>query len=224
MLKKTSPWLLPILFMVLITPFTFFLDLYVSHLFYSREERGIGHFTSNPVFSFLYDYGPWITATAVTVASLIYLLSFLIKSWKKWRPFVLYFCLVYIIGAGVIVHGLKETWGRPRPVQTTEFGGTQEFRPFYSPHFSNSTISKAFPCGHCSIGFFFFAFYFLGKRLDNSLLKWAGLAFALFFGISLSVMRIGLGGHFLSDTLMSALLMWLTAYALDWLLFSEENA
>ena len=40
------------------------------------------------------------------------------------------------IGVGLFTHILlKDHWGRPRPKQVTQFGGTQEFHPFYKPNF-----------------------------------------------------------------------------------------
>jgi len=224
--KKSLLWLIPILLVIMITPFTPFLDLKISHYFYTSSTETVhGHFTSNAFLKFLYNYGPMPALIVGLGSAFFYLLSFLISSWKKWRTCALYLLLSYALGAGVIVHAaLKDNWGRPRPVQTTEFGGIQPFRPYYSPNFTHQPEpSKSFACGHCSTGFYFFALYFLGKRLKSPLVCWGGLAFALCLGISLSVMRIALGGHFFSDTLMSALIMWLTALTLDWLLFPQEQ-
>ena len=42
-----------------------------------------------------------------------------------------------IVGAWLIIDfALKDHWGRPRPRQVKEFGGMQEFRPYYGkPNF-----------------------------------------------------------------------------------------
>ena len=71
-----------------------------------------------------------------------------------------------VVGAGFIVHtALKDHWGRPRPKQIIAFGGEQTFRPFYSPNFFHQPEpSKSFPCGHCTMGFYFFAVAFALRR------------------------------------------------------------
>jgi len=108
---------------------------------------------------------------------------------------------------------------RPRPKQVIEFGGIQEFRPFYQPNFFHQPEpSKSFTCGHCTMGFYFFALALVVRRLNYRKTFWITLMFAFALGIALSLARIGQGGHFFSDTLISALIMWLTAYACDrWL-------
>ena len=47
----------------------------------------------------------------------------------------------------------------------------------------------------------------------------AGLIISFGLGILLSMARIVQGGHFISDVLFAALLMWETAYFVDWLVF-----
>lgn len=213
---KYAKWWLPILLMVLIAPFTPMLDMGISRFFFNQ---GHNQFISNDVTYLFYEYGtiPAHIMTALAVAA--YLLSFCVAKWKKWRAPALVWLLTVAIGAGVIVHGIfKEEWGRPRPKQVIEFGGAQEFRPFYKPNFHDQPEpSKSFSCGHCTMGFCFFALALAGKRLNNQSMYYAGLCLAIFLGVGLSLTRIAQGGHFLSDTLASALVMWLTAITADWM-------
>jgi membrane-associated PAP2 superfamily phosphatase len=120
----------------------------------------------NPLLDFLFDWGP-MPANLLALASAAALIcSYLVPRLKKWRNPCLVLLLAYVIGAGVITNGiLKEYWGRPRPKQVEQFGGTQAFRPFFLPDFTNPLPSKSFPCGHCSLGFYFFALFLVGKRL-----------------------------------------------------------
>lgn len=207
-------WWLPILLMALITPWISTWDLALSHLFYHD-----GHFTSNGILDFFFNYGPLVSDLAIGISILA-----LFK--QKWRKPALIFLLTIAIGAGGIIHvALKDHWGRPRPKQTIEFGGTQPFRPYYQPNFFHQPMpSKSFPSGHSSVGFCFFALYFIGKRLNNKIFAYSGFALALALGIALSITRIAQGGHFLSDTLIAALIMWLTASCVDSLLYRKENA
>ena len=133
------------------------------------------------------------------------------------RTHALALVLTIILGAGFITHTLlKDHWGRPRPKQVTEFGGSQPFRPFYSPNFFHQPHpSKSFPCGHCTMGFYFFALALVLKRLGYRKGYYFTFAFALVFGITLGISRMAQGGHFLSDVLAAGLIMWITAYLCD---------
>jgi lipid A 4'-phosphatase len=216
-------WWLPILLMILITPFTPVIDHSASEFFF-RD----GHFMSNAWVDFLFNYGVLPADFAIILSMIAVILSYYSEKWIKWRKPAFLFLFTMAIGAGLIVHAtLKDHWGRPRPKQTIEFGGTQNFRPFYKPNIMNQPEpSKSFSCGHCSAGFCFFAFILAGKRMRNKPLYYSGIVLTLFLGISLSLTRIAQGGHFLSDTLMTAVIMWLTALAGDRLIYkkSEEFA
>ncbi|MBA2728223.1 MAG: phosphatase PAP2 family protein, partial [Parachlamydiaceae bacterium] len=158
------------------------------------------------------------------VAATLFLgLSYIVSGWKKWRPYALLLILPMVLGAGIITHSLlKDHWGRPRPKQIENYGGDNAFRPFYQPNITLEVQPfKSFPCGHCSMGFYFFAVALLGRRLGSRLLFATGITLALSLGIALSITRIAQGGHFFSDTMATALIMWMTAFACDWLLFKE---
>lgn len=215
-------WWLPIVLMIAITPFTPALDLTASRFFYLQTPEG-GHFSTNGFFNFMYDYGVIPAQLTTGFAVLAFLLSYLTPSWKPWRAPSLVLILTLAIGAGFITHALlKDHWGRPRPKQVIEFGGTQPFRPYYKPNFFHQPEpSKSFVCGHCSMGFYFFALALVGKRKGSRALQIAGFTLAAILGIALSLTRIAQGGHFLSDTLMTALIMWLTALTCDWLIFTQ---
>lgn len=219
---KYAQWWLPFIFILFLTPLTPYLDLAISQYFYDPETQ---QFTNNAFYNFLYDYGPIPSIATVVCAIFIYLISFIFPKWKKWRASSLIMILTMVLGVLVITHGLlKDHWGRPRPKQITEFGGNQSFRPYYSPNFFHQPEpSKSFACGHCSTGFYFFALAIVGRRLKSKLLMTTGFLLAFTLGILLSLMRIAQGGHFLSDTLFSALIMWYTALICDWLILPEKT-
>jgi len=219
-LLKEKAWLLPILALVLITPFTPNLDLSIANFFYQPAQ----HFSSNPFYTFLYNYGVLPAQIVFALSAILLFLASFFKKWKKWHSPALVMVLSLLIGGGLIVHGiLKEQWGRPRPKQVIEFGGNQSFRPYYQPNFHATEPSKSFSCGHCTMGFYFFALALIARRLNYRKTFWAALALALGLGTLLSLARIAQGGHFLSDTLISALVMWLSAYACDRLVYEKES-
>lgn len=215
---SSAAWWAPAVFLLLLTPFLPSWDLELS----AYAFQG-GSFSSHPFFQFFYDWGEY-PALTVAVGSLVVLLgSFFSKKELKWRIPALYLLLTFVIGSGVITNLVfKEYWGRPRPKQLIEFGGDQTFRPYYSPNFTATEPLKSFPCGHCTTGFYFFSLVFLGRRLKKSWVSILGWCLAWGLGLCLSLSRIFQGGHFLSDTLVGALVMWYTALILDRIFYSES--
>lgn len=225
MTSKSLSWILPIILMILITPFTPWLDLKITSLFYHPENSLLDRFSTGPFFDFFFVQGMFPAWTVFALSTLFLGLSCFLNKFKFWRSPLLVLVLTFVMGAGFFTHlVLKDHWGRPRPKQVTQFGGIQEFRPFYSPNiFNQPEPSKSFPCGHCSMGFFFFALALVGKRLNKKWLTYLGMTIAIVLGSVLGVVRIMQGGHFFSDVLFSALLMWLTAYGMDYLVYSSEE-
>lgn len=223
-MKKHFSWLIPIICVVLITPFTPQLDLAISSYFYNKGVNNSDHFVKNKLLDFFFDFGPLPAEIIAVLASLFLLLSYISPFWKPLRSACLLLVLVMVVAVGIITHAiLKDHWGRPRPKQIIEFGGKQPFRPYYQPNFHAPEPSKSFPCGHCSMGFYFFSVALLGKRYRSKILYWLGMTLALSLGTIFGYMRIAQGGHFFSDVLVGALLIWLVSLVLDWLIFSLRD-
>lgn len=215
-------WLAPIVLFLLIMPFTPWLDLTISQSYFSEQTQT---FRSGPLLDFMYQWA-LLPGQLLIAGSLIALLcTYASRRLSKWRNPAMLIVLTLAIGAGFITHALlKDHWGRPRPRQVIEFGGTKEYRPIWKPDFSIKVHeSKSFPCGHCTMGFAFFAFYFLGKRLRKPWLSVLGLSLSLVLGVGLGITRIMQGGHFFSDVLTTALIMWMTALIVDWIIYDEEG-
>lgn len=219
LIHKHIWWLLPIVAMAIATPFISAWDKSLEAYFYQN------HFNSNAFYDFIYSYAT-IPALALAFLALpAFAGSYLVSSWKKWQRPSLVLILTMAVGAGFIVHTLlKDHWGRPRPKQIIEFGGRQNFRPYFSPNFSHQIEpSKSFPCGHCTMGFYFFSAAFVCTRLGYYRWSYFMYFFALLLGTVLGVTRMAQGGHFLSDVLMTALIMWLIAGAFDWLIYTDQE-
>jgi lipid A 4'-phosphatase len=227
--KKSLPFYVPsyfkqmlmlFLLWVGLTPWLNEWDLALSRVFYQD-----GHFSSDFLWSWIYHYGLWPAWIIfwLAVIGLVYSFCRLYPSWYK--P-CLFLILVFIIGPGLVIHaGFKDYWGRPRPKQIEEFGGQQSFRPYYQPNFWNQPEpSKSFTCGHCSLGFYFFTFVLLGKIYQLRYLYWLGMGLTGSLGGLLSLARIAQGGHFLSDTLASATMMWLVTSTLAYLIFVDHQS
>lgn len=227
---------IPVLLFALFAPFSVELDKAASSFFFNPETA---RFSSCPLWDFFYNWGTYpalltaLAAFALLIASLFYSPLF------KFRKSLSVIVFTLAIGSGLIVHGLlKDHWGRPRPRQTVLFGGAYPYVPFYIPHFKGTKkvaeeneaavnggqkeILRSFPCGHCTMGFFFFSLMYAFKRHGKKGLSLLSLGLALGLGFFLSLSRIAVGGHFLSDTLASFAIMWLTAALLDHFIFRKS--
>ena len=219
-IKKNVRWLLPLIAAFIIAPFTPWLDMATAHLCYQNAAG----FSSNAFLDFLYTFGELPAQLIGIVATLYFLHAVYARKRTQQRFVALILSLNMIIGYGSITRTvLKELWGRPRPIQIEEFGGTHKFRPFYTPILKKgSDALQSFPSGHAACGFYFFSLYFIGYSYQKRWLKNLGLALGATLGVLLSFVRIVQGGHFLSDTLFSALIMWETACFVDFLIFESD--
>jgi lipid A 4'-phosphatase len=118
---------------------------------------------------------------------------------------VCYLFLVLILGAGLIVNlGFKDNFGRARPRNVAEFGGTKQFTP---PFVVSAECRKncSFSSGEGAAGFFSLA---LALALTRKR-RWFAAAIA--FGVVVSLGRIVAGAHFLSDAVVSFFVMLVVA-------------
>jgi lipid A 4'-phosphatase len=183
------------------------LDLFVSGLFYAD--------------GFPFDE-TWLqrsirTATTVVLGisilgvAAIYLLNRVLGSrvWSIDGKRVGYLVLVLALGAGLVVNlVLKDNFGRARPRDIAEFGGSRVFTPAFAVS-AECRKNCSFSSGEAAAGFFPIALaYAFGRR------RRVVFVAAVLFGSVVSVARIAAGAHFLSDTIVSFFIMWLLADAL----------
>ena len=163
---------------ILFAPFSPTIDLYVSGQFYSPEHG----FYDDLVFHILFKYGEMFGFATGALACALFVFSFFWKRWKKWRRAALCMVLTLVVGAGMITNlGFKGHWGRPRPKQIVEFGGTHAYRPFWKPDFhTKNDPQKSFPSGHVAMGFYFLSLCLIGKRYRSKALFRTGLFHSFF--------------------------------------------
>ena len=220
MMKKQLKWACPLLFLAALTPFTPWLDMRVATHFYNGQN-----FSTHPYFSFLFKVGELFGFFFGAVVLCFYLLSWVSKRYRRYREGALMIGLTLLIGAGIITNALfKEYWGRPRPKQIVEFGGTLDYRPFWKPNLNaDREPQKSFPSGHVAMGFFYLSIIVVASHYRNRLLFVMGLFLTLFWGIGLMIARVAQGGHFVSDVIFSPVIMWLTVLILAKLTLKEET-
>ncbi len=130
---------------------------------------------------------------------------------KEW----VFLALVLIVGPGLIANTLlKDNWARPRPMHVVEFGGPDQFTPVLARSgacerncsFISGEASSIFAIG--------FAAVLLARRR-----RAAWMAGAVAAGSTIGLIRIGEGGHFLSDVIFAGVIMALVVAFLHWLVF-----
>jgi lipid A 4'-phosphatase len=192
----------------------FDLDLRVEECFFSSDEGWI--YGDRVPWNFLYHYGVLPTVVVAFGALVVYVLSFRWNSLRGQRR-TAWFLVLLAIGGPIVVVNLvfKEHWGRPRPGEVIQFGGEKPYLDVWEKGVSGE--GRSFPCGHCSAAFFFFGFFFIFRRRCP---RWAYVALVatLLYGVLMGVARMVQGGHFPSDVLWSAGLMYYFSLGLHWLL------
>ena len=116
------------------------------------------------------------------------------------------------IGPGLMVNlGMKDHLHRPRPAHVRDFGGLDEFRPWY--RFDGACRKNCgFPSGEAASGFWMVAPALLAPPPFRA----PAVSGALAFGSVASLLRLAYGHHFLSDVLFGALISLFVVFAVRW--------
>lgn len=200
------------------------IDLAVSRLFYlgnSGEQSWL--FSQPSAGSYLREALRWVFILACVAA----VVGFAMIAFGSRRLFGqgfaawIYIILVAAIGPGLVANLIfKDNWGRARPSQTVEFGGSRQFtaaltRSDQCPR--NCSFISGEAANLFAIGF---AIALLAERARRRRLFLAAIAAGTFAGL----VRIGGGAHFLSDVFFAGIFMAFVARGLYWLLFERFEA
>ena len=182
------------------------IDIIILRLFYSKTQ---GWFMANDLlWILLHKYGS-LLGILMGVASLINLvLGLFIKRYSVYRKAALFLVIALVLGPGLITNTLlKDHWGRARPMQVKEFGGSKEYTKVWVK--TDFKYGRSFASGHASIGFFLMTPFFVLRKKRG---KWA-LAFlitGLIYGGLMGLGRMIQGAHWPSDVLWAAGIVYFT--------------
>lgn len=188
-------------------------DLAVESLFYS-PGAGWPQGNGEP-WTFLYRYGNIPAFIIGGFGATAFLLSFFSARFRPDRKAGLFIVVFLVLGPGLIVNTVfKDNWGRPRPSEIVNFGGTESYRPFWSP--GTPGLGRSFPSGHAAIGFFMMAPFFI---LRHKAPGWArkALTAGILYGMLMGLTRMIQGGHFLTDVIWAGCLVYVTGLFLYYL-------
>lgn len=129
--------------------------------------------------------------------------------------------LAFSLGPGLLVNAvLKDHWGRPRPQQIQQFKGHESYQKIWVVS-DACARNCSFTCGDASVVFAFWIFLaFIRNRWWRSLIFVGVGAFGLFIGL----IRMAQGGHFLSDVLLSGVLVYLVVWCVAYFLTTPDKA
>lgn len=189
------------------------IDLGLGRLFYMSDGQFAGEgsvlmLVLRNIFILLY-----VAVCVVGIAGMIVtrnlkqtLLGF---GFAKW----LFLAVCLATGPGVVANlALKDQWGRARPRDVVEFGGTLKFTPVLASA-KECNRNCSFVCGKSSSIFIvFFAAACMWRRRAAALVI-AGMAAGGLAG----AVRMSQGAHFFSDVVFSGIFMGVTVLALHWL-------
>jgi lipid A 4'-phosphatase len=117
------------------------------------------------------------------------------------RQLTLLLLLLALVPGLLVNQVFKEHWGRARPVQVEQFGGSRQFTPAFVV---SDQRGGSFSSGHVAAAAWILA---VAVALFGGRSIWSAIA-ALYL-LLMALARIAAGAHFLSDALTSMLLVWI---------------
>ena len=197
------------------------IDLAVSSLFHRSDgtflfaRPGVGEAVRDLLRAIF-----WLACVAA-VAGFVMIAFFGRKLLGRGMAVWAYIAMCALVGPGLVANlGFKDHWGRARPVHVTQFGGTKQFTP---PLLRTDQCERncSFVSGEASNFFALgFAVALLAEAARRRRLFWAAIAAGSFAGL----IRIGAGGHFLSDVVFAGIFMAFVTRGLAWLMLERFAA
>ena len=195
------------------------LDLAISALFYpvAGDRSTMFGWRLSPVIGNARDIGLWISTVLVAPAVAATILKLILPQRKMFvsGSAALFLMLTMALGPGVLVNVLlKDHWGRPRPIDVTQFKGDQHFVAWWDPR-GDCPGNCAFVSGDVSGAFWTLAPAALAPP------QWRALAYgaALALGTGMAAMRIMAGAHFFSDAAFAGVFTFLIIWVVHGLIF-----
>ncbi len=189
----------------------------------SRDPTGLGFWLRldtgglDTVLNRLRDLGRLIVTFTVAPAVIALAIKIILPRRPMRFPARAAILMVYtlLLGPGVLTHLImKDHWGRPRPVDVTEFGGDQRFVPWWDPR-GDCPENCSFVAGEPSGAFWTLAAAAVAPP------PWRPLAYvaAIAFGSVIGLIRMAGGGHFFSDVVFAGVFNFLIIWVAHGLLY-----
>jgi membrane-associated phospholipid phosphatase len=198
------------------------LDLAIAGWFYDPTSR---QFTlTKLMFSGHYEWlatardaGMWVVAALIAPAAV----ALIGKAARPQAPLVvpgravIYLTVTLALAPGLMANGvLKDYGGRPRPIDVTNFSGTDRFVPWWDPR-GACDQNCSFVSGESSGAFWAFAPASLAPA------PWRPIAYGavVIFGAAIGALRMAFGGHFFSDVAFAGVFTFLIVWCVHGLIY-----
>ena len=195
------------------------IDLRIARHFYGIEDAAHNKFTLRfyPPLMQARDIGLWIGTALVApaVAALAIKLIFPRRKLLMSGRAAVFLIATIVLAPGLMANVLlKEHWGRPRPIDVTQFGGKEHFVPWWDPR-GDCTSNCSFVSGDVTGAFWTVAPAALAPP------QWRALAYgaALALGTAMAALRVMAGAHFPSDVIFAGVFTFLIVWIVYALIF-----
>jgi lipid A 4'-phosphatase len=192
------------------------LDLHIAAPFFDPLT---GHWLLNGTLEdrWLRRAATWTIALIVAPAVVALVLKLILPHRPMLVPgrAALLMIITLALGPGLITNTiLKDHWGRSRPFAVQQFGGDEQFRPWWDPR---GTCGKncSFVAGEPSGAFW----TLVPAALMPPAWRAAAYGAALTFGMAVGVVRMAGGGHFFSDVAFAGIFMFLLLWLVHGLIY-----
>jgi lipid A 4'-phosphatase len=192
------------------------LDLRIAGLFFDETKNEFA-LRWRPHLGFLRDAGMWVVALVVVppVAALVLKLIFPPRPLLVSGRAILFLLATLALGPGLVANvGLKDYWGRARPIDVPQFGGVEPFTPWWDPR-GVCPKNCSFVAGEASGAFWTLA----PAALAPPPWRAAASIAAISFGTGVGLLRMAFGAHFLSDVAFAGVFMFLLIWIVHGLIY-----
>jgi membrane-associated PAP2 superfamily phosphatase len=192
------------------------IDLNVAAYFYDVEHN-LFNVNAQPWVLFSRDAAR-VIITALVAPAILAVLGKLIFPRRRMLidgRAALFLTVTLALGPGILTNTiLKDHWGRSRPIDVKNLGGTDRFVPWWDPR-GECPDNCSFVAGEPSGAFWTLAPASLAPP------QWRLLAYgaALGFGAAVGTLRVAAGAHFLSDAIFASVFAFLVIWTCHGLIF-----
>ena len=160
------------------------------------------------------EYTPDVSRTAAIVSLLGWVIASLMRRFRRYALALAFVGFSIALGPGLATWAMKEYTLRARPMDVVQFGGARQFTPAFVQA-KQCSDNCAFTSGHAACGFFFASLMLLDPRR-----RWRWVATGVVAGLAVSLARVSVGAHWLSDVLWAFPVTLLTG-GLVWLVLGQ---
>jgi len=195
------------------------IELGIARPFYEIVDAGSNVFALriSPPMMLARDISLWIGVVLIVpaVAALVIKLILPRRKLLMSGRAIVFLISTLALAPGLFVNVvLKEHWGRPRPIEVTQFGGTLHYVPWWDPR-GECDKNCSFVSGDVAGAIWTMAPAALVPP------PWRVLAYgaSLALGIGMAAVRVMQGGHFVSDTIFAGVFTFLIVWIVHGLIY-----